>query len=347
MEELQISVDENNYEIAIKKILKTIRPNWKDDDKLKLKTFTDGITNKLIGCFYSDIQSNFNDTVLIRIYGNKTDLLIDRNAEKFNIKLLHKNGLAPELYATFLNGICYEYVPGITLNSKSVYEPKIWRLVATHMAHMHKLPLNSEQAKKEPMLKTKTLQFLNLIPKKFSDAKMNERVANIFPSVSKLREEFDSLYDALQRTNSPVLFCHNDLLLGNVIYTEEINKVTFIDYEYAEPNHQAFDIGNHFAEFPGIGSNSSIDYEKYPPREFQLQWLRVYLEEYHKNSTISDESVEELYKQVNKFALASHFLWTCWSLIQAEHSTIDFDFIAFGASRYNEYLAKKDVFLNL
>lgn len=138
------------------------------------------------------------------------------------------------------------------------------------------------------------------------------------------------MYDALQRTNSPVLFCHNDLLLGNVIYTEESNKVTFIDYEYAEPNHQAFDIGNHFAEFPGIGSNFAIDYSQYPPRDYQLQWLRVYLEEFHKDSSeeISDESVEVLYKQVNKFALGSHFLWTCWSLIQAEHSTIDFDFIA-------------------
>lgn len=129
---------------------------------------------------------------------------------------------------------------------------------------------------------------------------------------------------------SPILFCHNDLLLGNVIYTEESNKVTFIDYEYAEPNHQAFDIGNHFSEFPGIGSDleSAIDYTKYPSKEFQLEWLRVYLQEFQDSSNISDEDIEVLYKQVNKFALASHFLWTCWSLIQAEHSTINFDFIA-------------------
>lgn len=132
----------------------------------------------------------------------------------------------------------------------------------------------------------------------------------------------------LERTNSPVLFCHNDLLLGNVIYTEELEKVTFIDYEYAEPNYQAFDIGNHFSEFPGIGSNSAIDYTMYPSREFQMKWLQVYLEEY-KSTEISDISeVETLYKQTNKFALASHFLWLCWALIQAEHSTIDFDFLA-------------------
>lgn len=118
-------------------------------------------------------------------------------------------------------------------------------------------------------------------------------------------------------------------MLGNVVYTEEQKKVTFIDYEYAEPNHQAFDIGNHFSEFPGIGSDSStIDYAKYPSRDYQLEWLRVYLEEFEGNTEISDDDVERLYKQVNKFALGSHFLWTIWSLIQAEHSTIDFDFIA-------------------
>lgn len=347
MEELEINVDENNYEVGVRAILKAIRPNWRDDNKLKFKMFTDGITNKLIGCFYSESDNNPNDVILVRIYGNKTDLLIDRSVEKYNINLLHKHGLAPELYATFTNGLCYEYVPGCTLTPKSIYEPKIWRLVASQMANMHKLPLAPEQASKEPMLKTKTLRFLNLIPEKFSDHAKQERVTAIFPSVTKLREEFNELHDALQRTNSPVLFCHNDLLLGNVIYTENLNKVTFIDYEYAEPNYQAFDIGNHFAEFPGIGSNSAIDYAKYPPREFQLEWLRVYLQEFHQDDEISEERVETLYRTVNKFALGSHFLWTCWALIQAEHSTIDFDFIAFGESRYKEYLAKKDIFLGL
>lgn len=113
--------------------------------------------------------------ILVRIYGNKTDLLIDRNAEKTNIKLLYGHKLAPQLYATFKNGLCYEYVPGVTPNSQSIYEPKIWKLVATHMANMHKLPLTSSQASKEPMLKTKTLKFLDLIPEKFTDITKDER----------------------------------------------------------------------------------------------------------------------------------------------------------------------------
>lgn len=51
--------------------------------------------------------------------------------------------------------------------------------------------------------------------------------------------------------DSPIVFCHNDLLLANIIYNAEKNTVTFIDYEYSNYNYQAFDIGNHFAEFAG------------------------------------------------------------------------------------------------
>lgn len=77
--------------------------------------------------------------------------------------------------ATFVNGLCYEFVPGSTLNPQSVIDPKIWKLVATNMAIMHKLPLSNEELKNDAMLKTKTLQFLDLIPEKFTDAAMHER----------------------------------------------------------------------------------------------------------------------------------------------------------------------------
>lgn len=42
--------------------------------------FTDGITNKLVAC-QLNTSNDDKDIVLVRIYGNKTDLLIDRKAE--------------------------------------------------------------------------------------------------------------------------------------------------------------------------------------------------------------------------------------------------------------------------
>ena len=49
-----------------------------------------------------------------------------------------------------------------------------------------------------------------------------------------------------------------------------------IDFEYAGPNHIAYDIGNHFCEFAGI---ENVDYSQYPDEDLQKQWLRNYLEE--------------------------------------------------------------------
>lgn len=55
----------------------------------------------------------------------------------------------------------------------------------------------------------------------------------------------------------------------------------------------------------------------------------MYLDEYYgdRRTEITDEEIEELYNQVNKFAVAAHFLWGVWALLQAYHSSIDFDFM--------------------
>lgn len=45
------------------------------------QTFTDGITNKLVACQLKNGSCEGENIILIRIYGNKTDLIIDRNAE--------------------------------------------------------------------------------------------------------------------------------------------------------------------------------------------------------------------------------------------------------------------------
>lgn len=183
--------------------------------------FTDGITNKLVGCFHNSskfgndnddsylsisnaqrilpvqsedpviLQEEFttidtettdrlpvqysDNVVLVRVYGNKTDLLIDRKAETQNFQLLHTYGLAPSLYATFKNGLVYEYVPGITLNTESVLCPDIWPLVARRMAEMHRVVRKNGDAKPLPMIWKKTQSFLDLVPERFSDADKHKR----------------------------------------------------------------------------------------------------------------------------------------------------------------------------
>lgn len=68
------------------------------------------------------------------------------------------------------------------------------------------------------------------------------------------------------------------------------------------------------------------DYARYPSKEFQLDWLIIYLKEYL-GAQPTEKELETLFVLVNQFALLSHLTWAIWALIQAEHSYIDFDFL--------------------
>lgn len=54
---------------------------------------------------------------------------------------------------------------------------------------------------------------------------------------------------------------------------------------------------------------NEVDYNLYPDRSLQLQWLRSYLEAYKEckgfSGDVSEKEVEVLYVQVNQFALVS------------------------------------------
>ncbi|CAG9090725.1 unnamed protein product [Plutella xylostella] len=336
-----VKIEDHDIFSGILKLLAVIRPEWSPDN-IKFKTFTDGITNKLVGCQLNDGAKSVENIVLVRIYGNKTDLLIDRKAELRNIKTLNEFGLAPMVYGVFENGLAYQYYPGSTLNIDSVLDPAIWPLVACQMAKMHNVSLGSEITK-EPMVWDKIEQFLSLLPVPFTDASKQNRFTNSFGSVTKLRIEFERLKSYLSKTESPIVFAHNDLLLGNVIYNQDEGSISFIDYEYAAYNYQAFDIANHFNEFVGL-SVDDIDYNRYPSKSFRLSWIKAYLSEYMKvtDDNIPNDTVETVCTQVEQMSLASHFLWGVWSLVQYELSDIDFDFGRYAEIRLLRYFELKD-----
>lgn len=82
--------------------------------------------------------------------------------------------LAPDLYATFENGLAYRFVPGSTLNQETVRDPRIYKLVAKRMAKLHKVKVKGEEHPK-PSLWEKMDSFLQLVPDVFSDGEKNKR----------------------------------------------------------------------------------------------------------------------------------------------------------------------------
>lgn len=155
--------------------------------------FTDGTTNKLIGCCipkndddHDDCESLDDDdnlynykVLLIRIYGKNTEVLIDRQKEIVNFNLLHRFGFAPKLYATFNNGLVYAYTHGKPLSKLQVYEEHVWRAIAKRMAEMHRdvrcdNVATAKGCAGEPVLWTKIRRFFELVPETFTNPKKQQ-----------------------------------------------------------------------------------------------------------------------------------------------------------------------------
>ena len=151
----------------------------------------------------------------------------------------------------------------------------------------------------------------SIVPLVYSDSQVNaqfQKYASILHPDAVRKEMLALEATICEQTNSPVVFCHNDLLAPNIIYhsKEEERKaavssielslchidsmsmveeedgcgevdsdISFIDYEYGSYSYRGFDIGNHFNEYAGF----ECDYSKYPGVKAQKDWIRAYLEE--------------------------------------------------------------------
>ncbi|XP_057369110.1 ethanolamine kinase 2-like [Daphnia carinata] len=331
--ELPFYIDKDDLINSVWKVIAILKPNWRQDS-IKHKIFSDGITNSLVGVIHEDDKANM---ILVRVFGENTDKIVDRNAELTNMKILHTLGFGPELYASFCNGLAYQYLPGEILTPVTCLDENIYPLVAEKMANFHlqfdcvreRLPPEARKSLEQSVLWSKLKNFIMLCPPKYSSD---------VPPKEKLLEELKWLKRMLKQLNDELVFCHNDLLLANILHDKDKNSIQFIDFEYAGPNYQAYDIANHFCEFSGVEDYNPL---RYPHEEFRKKWVTVYLKTFQKHQTVDDETVNLLLGRVERFTLASHFFWGVWALIQAAHSSIDFDFVGYASLRWNQYFKKK------
>lgn len=341
---------EDKMKECASKLIQEIKTEWKDTSLHKHVVFNDGLTNKLVGVYVQEKS----EMILFRIYGVGTDLIIDRDAERRNMKILHENGLGKPLYAVFSNGIAYGFADGKIVETDDLTNPDIFGEIAKNMSQMHKIPLNKNTTGDSPVLFEKIYKFLDVSPDGFTHKpSLNERYLKECFKKDELKKEIQelerSIKEASVSTNKTVL-CHNDLLLGNIVYNHKNpdNKISFIDFEYMCSNYALFDIANHFCEFVGV-VDEVLNYDKhYPSEEYQKNWLKIYLKAFNDDlgEPISEEDVHATYTLVQKFALCAHLFWGIWALIQADMSKIDFDFLGYALQRFNEYKRKKSIFLN-
>ncbi|ETO32553.1 choline/ethanolamine kinase [Reticulomyxa filosa] len=165
------------------------------------------------------------------------------------------------------------------------------------------------------------------------------------------------------------VFCHNDLLGGNILYLQNEHCVKFVDFEYGHYNFRAFEFANHFCEYCGFDCNWK---QGFPSQYHMRDFLTCYVKEYVKpiavdtshSNTASDiqlrknealvSKLKRLHEQRSQstengkkwdcfiqtcvdivlcFACADHVYWGLWGVVQAKHSKIDFDFKKYAKDR--------------
>ncbi|XP_065910838.1 probable ethanolamine kinase isoform X2 [Dysidea avara] len=309
--------------------------------------FEGGLTNCLVGVKYGEEE----DMLLVRVYGRNTEKFINRESEIKNLVYLNKHIGTPPVYAHFDNGLCYGYAKGRQLELYEVRDEVMGRRIARQMARMHSLPLPDEDLK-QPLLFSSFLNtWLDEIPKALETEARTARMKKLIGSVEELRRECDELKNHLDRLNSPVVLCHNDVQYRNMIYSLDEDSVTFVDLEFAGPNFRGFDLGDFFYGLAGFDT-ADFNTDKSSSVDYQLTWLRMYLEETFilrggNPITVTDEMVEDLYMEASQFLLACYLMWGIYGLIQAGSSQIDFDYLTYSEQRIGEYRSRKEVFLSI
>ncbi|XP_053750626.1 choline/ethanolamine kinase isoform X2 [Panthera pardus] len=287
-------------------------------EQLRVDPVSGGLSNLLFRCSLPDHLPSVGKEpreVLLRLYGAILQGVDSLVLESVMFAILAERSLGPQLYGVFPEGRLEQYIPSRPLKTCELREPVLSAEIATKMARFHGMEMPFT---KEPHWLFGTME----------------------------RKLLDS-------TPSPVVFCHNDIQEGNILLLsepEDTDRLMLVDFEYSSYNYRGFDIGNHFCEWVYDYTHDEWPFYKaqpadYPTRGQQLHFIRHYLAEVKKGETISQEEQrkleEDLLVEANRYALASHFFWGLWSILQASMSTIEFGYLEYAQSRFQFYFQQK------
>ena len=328
-------------------------------EDFRITPITGGMTNLLYKCSLRDevkLLPGEKRHILLRLYGR----IIKDSPETSVIDpvvfgLLAEKGLGPQLYGVFLDGRLEEYIPSRSLTTSELNNSAISQCCARIMASFHTLNLPIRKTPGRLFEETQgflaaTLKSMTAVPYSSDRA---ERVSKLL--AYNLPNEVNFMWSLLANVKSPIVFCHNDLSAGNILYVENNTSDTGtqwrlqpIDFEYSFYNYRGFDIGNHFCEWCYDYNVESAPYFKatlssYPTEEEQINFIRAYLEP----ELPTKETIEEVRLEANAFALASHMMWGLWAAAQSAVSTIQFDYLEYALTRLEHYTLQKAEVLNM
>jgi thiamine kinase-like enzyme len=290
-------------------------PEW-EGVEIEVILLTGGITNKLYR-----IRSEKGDYT-VRIYGDKTDLFINRDFEIHAIAEMAKIGVGSKLikYRPEIGVTIVEFIgDSIVLCNDDFKKPELYDKITYPIRKIHD---SGVQLKKtfNPMVEIKKMAKILQV-----DLDRQYPEFDIDGTISRL----ENLFTIIDIPESLYSACHNDLLADNFIMIKDefahryASPMYIIDWEYAGMAPKYYDIADMFQEV-------------LVPRENEKQIITAYCQ---------GREFDETLRMVNLFKPFPDIYWYLWSLIQTNVSTLDFDFYTYGKEKYENAMGNME-FMN-
>lgn len=243
----------------------------------------------------------------VRVPGASTELLaIDRNNEYHNTKAAAQTGVAPQIlhHLPEYNVMVIEFLHGRTMSKDALNEKG--------------MPTRMAQAIKR----------LNQGPRFYSDFNMfrlteyylhlcRERDIKIPNGYTERMETVNRIEQAMNAKPLKTVPCNNDLLAEN--YIDDGEQLWLIDYEYSGNNDPTFELGNTCQEM-----------------QFNDGQIKEVCEAYF------GEVSRNMIARMKLNMIMSDVGWGLWAAIQADISTIEFDFWGWAVERWGRAVEKMD-----
>lgn len=243
----------------------------------------------------------------IRVPGESTELLaIDRKNEYYNSKAAAEAGVAPPVlyHLTEYDVMVLKFLEGRTMSSDSLNESGMPTRMAQSIRKLHAGPRFFSDFNMFRL----TEYYLKICRER--KIKVPEGYLERMPLVAQIEK-------ALSVHLLPTVPCNNDLLAEN--YIDDGKQLWLIDYEYSGNNDPCFELGNTCQEM-------QFD-------DAQINELCV---------AYFGEATADKIARMKLNMIMSDVGWGLWAAIQAEISTIDFDFWGWAIERWARAVQKMD-----
>ena len=243
----------------------------------------------------------------VRVPGESTELLaVNRDNEYHNTKAAAEAGVAPKVLY-YLPEYCVmvlEFLAGKTMSKDSLNRPGMPRRMAKAIKQLHGGPGFLTDFNMFGL----TEYYLNLCKER--EIRIPNGYLERMPTVERIER-------AMSVHPLDIVPCNNDLLAEN--YLDDGKQLWLIDYEYSGNNDPTFELGNTCQEM-----------------QFSENQINEVCAAYF--GSVSSDKIARM--KLNM--IMSDVGWGLWAAIQAEISTIDFDFWGWAIERWGRAVEKMD-----